>query len=349
MNSLPGTTSGSPPHRVTIRMVAERAGVSNAAVYAVLNRGRKSNIGVGEKTRKTIEKAIAELGYIPNNSARMLVSGRSNNIGILLNTVEVQFSRMLGKVLSERCMQNGLMPFVEYYNFEPGLEKRKLEMFFSRGVDALIVIASGRQNLEVFERYTRCGIPLLIYGRDALDVPGAVHIGVDELSIAAELVGFLARNRVERTAYLGYTGQTYPIEMRGMRIAEALAAHRIELVRRDNVAGFREAAAAVAAILALPPARRPQALIAFTDELANVAVNAVLQSGHSLNDLPVIGVDGLERPFDTVPLTSVQLPFEEIIDGLWQGVIRGIRGEASPLSPYRPQMILRESTPGFHL
>ena len=72
-NAEKKTSSDVPRGRVTIRMVADRAGVSSAAVYAVLNRNPRSNIGVSEEKRKTIQKVIAELGYIPNNSARMLV------------------------------------------------------------------------------------------------------------------------------------------------------------------------------------------------------------------------------------------------------------------------------------
>ena len=75
--------------KITVRMVAEAAGVSRTAVYAVLNRDAKNNIGLRPDTRRKIEKTIEELGYIPNNSARTLVSGRSNNIGILLNTSNV--------------------------------------------------------------------------------------------------------------------------------------------------------------------------------------------------------------------------------------------------------------------
>ena len=87
-NAEKKTSSDVPRGRVTIRMVADRAGVSSAAVYAALNRNPRSNIGISEEKRKSIQKVIAELGYIPNNSARMLVSGRSSNIGVLLNTID---------------------------------------------------------------------------------------------------------------------------------------------------------------------------------------------------------------------------------------------------------------------
>ena len=90
--------------KITVRMVAEAAGVSRTAVYAVLNRDAKNNIGLRPDTRRKIEKTIEELGYIPNNSARTLVSGRSNNIGILLNTSNVMFSRVIGDLLAETCV-----------------------------------------------------------------------------------------------------------------------------------------------------------------------------------------------------------------------------------------------------
>lgn len=58
-NAEKKTSSDVPRGRVTIRMVADRAGGSSAAVYAALNRNPRSNIGVSEEKRKTIQKVIA--------------------------------------------------------------------------------------------------------------------------------------------------------------------------------------------------------------------------------------------------------------------------------------------------
>ena len=58
--------------RATINDVAKRAGVSKAAVSYVVNGVDK----VSEETRAKVLQAIDELGYVPNNSARNLATGK---------------------------------------------------------------------------------------------------------------------------------------------------------------------------------------------------------------------------------------------------------------------------------
>ena len=335
--------------KITVDMVAKEAGVSRASVYAVINKGARMNIGVGEQTQAAIVRAIEKLGYIPNNSARMLVSGRSSNIGILLNTVDVKFSRMIGKELSEKCMLHHLMPLVEYYNFDQTQERRKLEMFFSRGVDGLILIASGEDNHDLLQRFVNCHIPLVIFGRNAGKIPGAAYVGVDEESIAAEIAGFLSANRVRRAAYVTYPGSANPIKQRGVEIKTALDQAGIVLTHRFVSASYQDSLAAVRTLLALPKTERPEIVIAFTDELADNINVAALQCGVSVKEFPVMGVDGLELPFAVVPLTSVQFPVRKMIEGLWDTLEAMIeRRPVQELSLY-PHICLRDSTPGFHL
>ena len=65
----------------TIRTVAAHAGVSKSLVSLVL-RGSSS---VSDEKREAVEKAIRELGYRPNLSARSLSQRRTNIVGVLLN------------------------------------------------------------------------------------------------------------------------------------------------------------------------------------------------------------------------------------------------------------------------
>lgn len=65
--------------RVTIKDVAQRAGVSIGAVSRVLH-GRASTIRVSEATSEVIRKAAKDLNYKPNRSAQSLRSGRTRAI-----------------------------------------------------------------------------------------------------------------------------------------------------------------------------------------------------------------------------------------------------------------------------
>ena len=69
--------------RVTLRDVAERAGVSTAAISQALNdRG-----SLRPETRERIKAIAAELGYTPNKHAAALRSGRTMSIGFVMPAV----------------------------------------------------------------------------------------------------------------------------------------------------------------------------------------------------------------------------------------------------------------------
>ena len=64
--------------RVTVVDVARRAGVSPGTVSNAISGKRK----VDQETRKRIDAAIAELGYVPNLVARGMRTGRANTIAV---------------------------------------------------------------------------------------------------------------------------------------------------------------------------------------------------------------------------------------------------------------------------
>ncbi len=72
-----------PAKRVTIREVADAAGVSPAAVSYALR-----GIQVSEETQERVRKVADELGYEANPIARALASGRTGMVGILGPSLE---------------------------------------------------------------------------------------------------------------------------------------------------------------------------------------------------------------------------------------------------------------------
>src|SRR5207247_10231239 len=107
--NVPGTCFNGevapPAHRVTIREIADRAGVSIATVSRVLNdRG-----DVSDETRELVSRVIQENGYTANRSARSLSGGRTGLVGVVVPLVyPAYFSGILAGVaeaLSEQAMQ----------------------------------------------------------------------------------------------------------------------------------------------------------------------------------------------------------------------------------------------------
>ncbi len=76
------TGSIMPRKRVTMREVAELAGVSRTTVSFVLN--RTPNVNIPQDTRKRIIEAARQLNYVPNAKAINLATGRTNTLAFVL-------------------------------------------------------------------------------------------------------------------------------------------------------------------------------------------------------------------------------------------------------------------------
>src|SRR6266511_5461742 len=112
------------PRRLTIREIAELAGVSIATVSRVLN-GRGD---VSDETRDLVSRVIRENGYTANRSARGLSARRTGLVGILVPLVyPAYFSGILAgaaEALSELDLQIVLSPTRGEHDREVGVLKR---------------------------------------------------------------------------------------------------------------------------------------------------------------------------------------------------------------------------------
>src|SRR5258708_25616110 len=77
----------------TIEDVAKRAGVAPITVSRVIN----GSGYISDKTRARVEKAIAEVGYIPNKVARSLRLKRTNTLALVITDITNPFFTTLSR------------------------------------------------------------------------------------------------------------------------------------------------------------------------------------------------------------------------------------------------------------
>ena len=99
---------------VTIREVAEKAGVSVATVSYVLNEARKMR----PETQRRVLLAAKELGYFPNNAARSLAVGRSSVIGLVVPDLGNPFFPEIAKAFQEAANLAGMEALVMNTNYD---------------------------------------------------------------------------------------------------------------------------------------------------------------------------------------------------------------------------------------
>ena len=137
----------------TIKDVAKKANVSVATVSRVIN-----NTGyVNHETRKIVEDAIEELGYVPNELARSLFRKRSNIIGLIVPHISTYFFAELIESIEDAVTRSGYKLMIFNSKDDMELEKKYLNVLNQYNIDGLILVA----NTKSAKAYMKLGIPIL--------------------------------------------------------------------------------------------------------------------------------------------------------------------------------------------
>ena len=130
---------------MSIKKIAEKAGVSPATVSRVLN-----NRGyISDKTREKVYRVMKELDYQPNEMARSLSKQKNNIIGVILPQIEhPYFAKVLSRLEREAAKQGYRIMLFVSRNKEKR-EEQCIEMCKSGRV-AGVVLCSGSFETEKF-------------------------------------------------------------------------------------------------------------------------------------------------------------------------------------------------------
>ena len=186
-------------------MLAEFAGVSRVAVYAAMNPEKKTTVSLSGKTREKILSAAKELGYVPNDMGRTLVSGRSRNVGLLLQSHDSRMSRRLIFACGQRFGRAGYMLIPDTSQNSVEREREILSSFLIKRVDCVIVgWLAYEKNCDLLEQFDRCGIPMIHLQSHSSEYARSATIAFDEAAVMELLCDFLIRRGKKRIGYAGF-------------------------------------------------------------------------------------------------------------------------------------------------
>ncbi len=308
-----------PRARVTIRDVAERAGVSVATVSKVINQ----RYGVAADTMARVQAVISELGYEASLVAQSLRNHRTNVIGILVADLE-PFSTELLKGAADAIRGSGFELVVYSAGGRAGdmvgWEKRYLSRLSGTLVDGAVLVTPTVVDLQY-------GAPVVAVDphTGSSDFP---TVDADSLTGARLATEYLLGLGHRRIALLAGRSDLQSAKLREEGYREALAAARVPfddaLVR---VGGYDPELSAVAARELLGSARRPTAVFAANDVSAIATIEVARELGLRVpEDVSVVGFDNIpESALCTPPLTTVNQPIRTMGERAVELLIRLIR------------------------
>lgn len=298
----------SPGRPASVKDVASRAGVSLGTVSNVLNRPER----VSDATRQRVEAAMAELGFIRNESARQLRAGRSRSLAYVMLDASNPFFTDVALGIEDAAAQESLSMFLCHSSGDAARELTQLQLLEQQRVQGILItpVDPGAAIIdEIRGRGTHVVIVDRIRGDD----------GICSVSVDDELGGRLAVEHLldlghERVAFVGGPHTIGQVRDRwaGARGAWLDAGKpEDDLVRIDTARlSVDEGRAAGERLAGLSARRRPTAAFCANDLLALGLLQHAVTAGRRVpDDLAIIGYDDIDfAAAAAVPLTSVRQP-----------------------------------------
>lgn len=308
--------------RVTIREVAERAGVSVATVSRVLS----GNYPVPSATRTKVMRAARELDYVANAHARALVGGGRKMVAVVLRQVTSPFYAQVAEGVEAEAAERGWLCLVGATAGDPQREMDFVQLMREEGARLVILVGGVVEDDAYRERVAHyahaldsSGARLVLCGRPAPDpdIPALV-VEFDNEAGARAITGHLLSAGHRRIAFLGGLPGNTALDARVAGYRAALAEHGLPPEAAHVVdCGLGRAAGHRAMTELLKNTGDTgefTAVFAGDDMVAAGALRAIADAGMRVpDDISVVGYNDIPLAEDfSPPLTTVRTPAEEL-------------------------------------
>ena len=146
--------------KVTISDVAKLAGVSTATVSHTINNTRY----VSNETKEKVYRAIAELGYTPDASARSFRTGKKKIIGFIVPDIANKFFATMIESVENYLSANGYQLIIANTRENMDREETNIRLLTAGLVDGLLV-ASTMDDFQRFDSLIPAGFPVVLVDR----------------------------------------------------------------------------------------------------------------------------------------------------------------------------------------
>lgn len=330
---------------ITIKDIAEKAGVSITTVSKIIN---KKDDDISDKTKNKVLKIIDEYNYIPSALATGLVTKKTNTIGLLVPDISNAFFAELARGVEDGANCEGYNVILCNTDDDSEKEIQYLNVLKAKHVDGIVFLSAALSNHSAIKELNRKGFPVIVLDR-AFDDENVMAVYLDNIAggyIAAKHLIEFGHEKIGcitgplKTKLAGQRLEGYKNALNEMQIKfdESLI-YEGNFKTKSGEKGAKE-------LLKVGVS----AIFACNDMMAYGVYKAVQEEGLSIpEDVSIIGFDDIFMSEILLPpLTSVKQPTYEM--GIMSAamLIKKIKGEKLEQIKieYKPTLSVRKSV-GF--
>ncbi len=300
--------------RVKLEDIARKLNISIATVSRALDKNPRVKLSTREKVFKEAEA----MGYIPNQIAKSLSSGKTNIIGVIIPRYDEPFFIEVCRGIDRYARKHNYKILISSSRNSFEFERENLSSFEKGLVDGIIL--SPTHETEIFahiKSIIKKGIPVVLFDNIKEQVPGADHVIIEDDKATFSAVEYLIKKGKKRIAFIGgvkekkvfqdrFKGYLEAMNRYNMPLYDELILHCCSLDREyeaTEIQGFFNGIT-----------QMPDAVFSCTDHYGLLAMKNILRLGYKIpEDISVIGFGDLGLGEVFVPsLTCISQPSFEM-------------------------------------
>ncbi|MDY2777534.1 MAG: LacI family DNA-binding transcriptional regulator [Collinsella sp.] len=337
--------------KVTIQDVAREAGVSLGTASNALNHPEK----LKASTLQKVQSAMSTLGYMPNQSARLLAGGRNASFGLLLPSLDHGLFLQIANGAHSEARRHGFGLLIASADDDEQLQRSYLRYFMGTQMAGVLI-----QPLRIHDAPLDADFPIPIVYLDLHCRQPGYFVAVDNRAQGRLIAEHAVSIGSRRVSVIGSCeGPQAEHRVRGIRDVEATnPSVDFDYLLEGSTGLARDGFMMAQRIAELPETERPDFIIALSDVLATGAIAGAQDAGLRVpDDIAIAGCDGNPLAWnDSVPLTTcaptgyemgrrgVQFLVEQIGDGAGRERNPPVEEDPCHQTLIRPFLLARRST-----
>ncbi len=164
--------------------IARETGLGLATISKYINGG-----SVRPANRERLDRAVAELGYRRNESARALKTSRTYTVGVVIPELASRFCTAIVSDVEDILRRSGYAVIVCDCRTDERLERQSVDFLLSRDVDGILCLPVAEDGASLVPA-VRTGMPVVLFDRP-VTLAGCSAVLIDNRAAAAEAADHL--------------------------------------------------------------------------------------------------------------------------------------------------------------
>jgi LacI family transcriptional regulator len=336
--------------KVSIKDIAKELELSITTVSFVIN-GKGEEMGISDSTINKVMDLIVKKDYTPNNAARLLRTGKSNTIGLIVEDLGNYFFGNIAKVVELEASKRGYNVFLSSTDNNPKTAKALIRKMCNSSVDGMIITPT-KDLFQELEKLKNDKMPFVLLDRTVPKL-SANAVVLDNFKGAFDLTRHLLSNGYQKIGFVTiHSDMSQMFERERGYCAAMESSHKSGKSQLILKVKFDDSAENTIASIMAFVRENPEleALFFATNYLGVHGIEALKKVGKSIpDDLAVVSFDDndlfrLFTPSITVasqPITQIAV---ETIDLLLRLVENEVKNEAPINKVLEPELIERQSS-----